>query len=90
MKKTEIYKIKFDKWTDGTGIPHWSIYMIDAPGWLNGEMQTPREIKIVKTKAIVTFEDGGTHEFTLTDKDEIFRRPIKPKEDGRITESNDN
>jgi hypothetical protein len=79
--KTEIYKIKFGSFTDKDGVPHWTIYAIGFPGYVHGEVVTPVKIKLLFDKVLVTYDDGRTHEFLRTSDCEIFRRPVKEKEE---------
>jgi hypothetical protein len=79
--KTEIYKLKFDRYTDKDGVQHWALYVVGQAGYMYGELVTPESIKLSFDKIIVTYNDGRTHEFKHTDDCEIFRRPIKDEEE---------
>ena len=77
---TEIYKIKFNKYSNEQGVPCYMMYVLNSPGWVEGELLTPSLISIIKGKVIVGFTNGATHEFIYTPDVEIFRRDKNAKE----------
>jgi len=78
---SEIFKIKFNKYTGENGILCYTLYTLGAPGWVDGEFLTPQKITIRKERVIVEFvELGIRHEFAFDSSVEIFRRDKDAKE----------
>jgi hypothetical protein len=92
--KTEIYSVKFNKYTQPNGDVAFSLYTIGVTYTVADKEITPTKIEIVKDRIKVSFEDGGKHTFGYGADVEIFERPIetiKPKtDDGSTTEAEDN
>jgi hypothetical protein len=77
----EIYKVKFNKYLTAEGVPSGTMYTLDCPGWVDGEMLTPQKITIKDERVIVEFKELGIrHEFAFTPDVEIFRRDKHAKE----------
>lgn len=84
----EVYKIKFSKWFNEQNVPCYTMYTLGAPGWVDGELLTPKKIRIKDDTVIVFFEELGIqHKFAVKDDLEVFYRD-KVKKDADKTEDN--
>jgi hypothetical protein len=87
IAKTEIYHIVFESThRDINGNRIVSDYTVGLSYDIANKSITPTTIKIVKDRVIVSFADGGKHEFDAKGV-EIFRRPVKEKTEETNTET---
>ena len=81
IPKSEIYSVRFNKYKLVNGDIGYSVYTLDAPIMVGMAIITPVDIKVIKERIKVTFKDGASHEFGVLPDTEIFRRPLKKKEE---------
>jgi hypothetical protein len=76
--KTEIYSVKFNKYTQPNGDVAFSLYTIGVAYNVADKEIMPTKIEIIKDRVVVTFADGGKHTFGFNMDVETFERPIEP------------
>jgi hypothetical protein len=85
--KEEIYHVAFELLhRDVNGNRIVGDYTVGLSYDIANKSITPTSIKIVKDRVVVSFADGGKHEFLLVNS-EIFRRPVKEKTEETINDT---
>ena len=85
-EKNEIYHVVFESiHRDINGNRIASEYTVGFSYDIANKSITPTEIKIIKDRVIVSFEDGGQHSFLMANC-ELFRRPVEKKEETKTEE----
>jgi hypothetical protein len=85
--KTEIYQVRFNKYTTGNGDVAFSSYTLDSPYLVGMAKINPIKIVLIKDRVHVTFEDGGKHVFGYGADTELLYRPVEQKTEETKTDT---
>jgi hypothetical protein len=79
--KTEIYSVKFNKYSTGNGDVAYSLYTVGVVYEVGKVKLSPVKIQLIKDRIHVTFSDGGKHVFGYGNDCELFYRPVELKKE---------
>jgi hypothetical protein len=85
---TEIYHVVFEsKYRQPDGHPIIYTYTLDQAYDIGNLSIVPTKIQVIKDRVVITFADGGSHSLGYNNSVEIFRRPVKKKEEPIIEDN---